>query len=80
MERKAMLLHVSLNPSHYDLETISQFTYDEALNFVQNDTIGAMTWDEELIELSRPHELSFHADGVENGEGGDTMFNWLKVL
>lgn len=79
MERKVLLLHLSLNPDYYNLEYLSTLTYDEAVKFCQNDDINCMTWKEEEIDLTQANELTFHADGVANGDGTDTMLNWIKV-
>ena len=79
MERKVILLYVSLNPEYYDLKRIAQFTFDEALEFCKTDQMCAMAWGTKEINITEPQVFAFHADGVEYGDGTDTMFNWLKV-
>lgn len=79
MERKVILLYVSLNPEYYDLKRIAQFTFDEALEFCKTDQMSAMRWGTKEINITEPQVFKFHADGVECGDGSDTMFNWLKV-
>ena len=78
--KKVLLLHVSLNPEYYNLERLSQYTFDQALEFFENDEVCCKTYGVEEIDLSQPNEFAFHADGVAIGDGSDTMLNWLKVV
>ena len=63
MEGKVLLLHVSLNPNYYNLERLSQYSFDEAKKFCEEDEIGAKTWGLEEVDTTHPNEFAFHADG-----------------
>ena len=74
------ILHASVNNMCYDLQALSQMSYDEAKNYFENeDEFHACNVGEITVDDSKPNEFSFHADGVASGDGSDTMLNWCKV-
>ena len=76
---KVKILSVSLNPSMYDLREIVRMSYEEAEEFFLHDTTHCCAVTHLDITPDVPQDITFHADGVRNGDGSDTMFNWLKV-
>lgn len=74
------ILHASVNDMYYDIQALSQMSYDEAKNYFDHeDKFGACNVGEIEVDYSKPNEFSFHADGVASGDGSDTMLNWCKV-
>ena len=74
------ILHASVNDMYYDLQALSQMSYDEAKHYFDHeDKFGACNVGEITVDDSKPNEFSFHADGVASGDGSDTMLNWCKV-
>jgi len=70
-----------VNPSYdYNLENISKLSFDKAVEYFDNDGIGACSCHLHEVELSKPNEFSFCADGANFGDGSDTMFVWVKVV
>lgn len=55
-------------------------TYDEAVEFFKNDTIGACACYESIVDQSKPNEFRFACDGAFFGDGSDCMFVWVKVF
>ena len=76
---KITILSASVNPEYYDIAHIAEMSYDEAKEYFKNDLINAATVTEREVDQITPHESFFHAEGVNSGDGSDTMFNWLKV-
>lgn len=76
---KARILSVSLSPAAYDIREIAKMTFDEAKSFFESDTIGCCNYRDFVIDMSKVGETRFHADGVYEGDGSDTVLNWLKV-
>lgn len=69
------IFSASVNPSYgYDLVKIGKMSYDEAVEFFENDKIGACTCYEHEVDTTKSNEFKFAAD--EN----DTMFVWTKVV
>ena len=79
---RVQIFSASVNPSYdYDLVTIGKLSFDEAVDFFENeDEIGACSCNMREVELSKPNEFSFCADGANYGDGSDTMFVWVKVI
>lgn len=79
---KVQIFSASVNPSYgYDLVTIGKLSFDDAVDFFENDDeIGACTCHLHEVDLSKPNEFSFCADGANCGDGSDTMFVWTKVF
>ena len=80
---KVQIFSASLNPFYfydYDLVTISDMSFDEAVDLFENDDKFS-TWTHHLyeVDLSKANKFSFCADGAEYGDGTDTMFVWVKV-
>ena len=77
---KVTIFSASVNPSYdYNLTEIGGLSYDEAVNFFDNDEIGACSCYEREVDISKPNEFMFCADGANFGDGSDTMFVWVKV-
>ena len=78
---KVTIFSASVNPSYdYDLINISQMSYDEAVSYFRNeDKIGACSCNEREVDITKPNEFMFSADGANYGDGSDTMFVWIKV-
>lgn len=75
------IFSASVNPSYdYNLEQIGKMTYDEAVEFFKNDTIGACVYHENVVDQSKPNEFKFASDGAFFGDGSDCMFVWVKVF
>ena len=56
-------------------------TYDEAKQFFEHDDTNCCCCCRNIeVDQTKEYEITFHADGVRNGDGSDTMFNWLKVV
>ena len=76
------IFHASVNPRGYPYETlekISQMSFDEAVEFFDNETeICACTTGMAVIDDTKPHEFRMHAEDAAGGDP-DTMFNWVKV-
>jgi len=79
---KVQIFSASVCPSYdYDLVTIGKLSFDEAVDFFKNeDEIGACSYHMREVDLSKPNEFSFCADGADYGVGSDTMFVWVKVI
>ena len=78
---KVFIFSASVNPSYdYDLVTIGKLSFDEAVEYFKNDTIGACSCNMRELDLSKSNEFSFCADGADLGVGSDTMFVWTKVI
>jgi len=77
---KVTIFSASVNPSYdYDLVNIGQMSYDEAVEFFKNDKIGACSCHTHEVDLTKPNEFKFCADGASFGDGSDTLFVWTKV-
>lgn len=76
---KIKIFHASVAPLCYDLKKIATMDFDEAVEFFKNDEVGCCTTDIDYIDTTCNGQYIFHADGVFNGDGSDTMFNWIKV-
>ena len=77
---KVTIFSASVNPSYdYDLVNIGQMSYDEAVEFFKNDKIGACSCHTREVNLTKPNEFKFCADGAIFGDGSDTLFVWTKV-
>ncbi len=75
------IFSASVNPSYdYNLEQIGKMTYDEAVEFFKNDTIGACACYESIVDQSKPNEFRFACDGAFFGDGSDCMFVWVKAF
>lgn len=75
------IFFASVNPSYdYNLEQIGKMTYDEAVEFFKNDTIGACSYYENVFDQSKPNEFKFACNGAIFGDGSDCMFAWVKVF
>ena len=78
---KINIFSVSINPESYDVRSIANMTYDEAKQFFEHDDTNCCCCCRNIeVDQTKEHEITFHADGVRNGDGSDTMFNWLKVV
>lgn len=78
---KVRIYSASVNPSYdYNLQEIGQMCYDEAKNYFKNDKIGACSCHEREVNITKPNEFMFCADGADCGDGSDTMFVWVKVM
>ena len=78
---KVQIFSASVNPFDYDLVTIGKLSFDEAVDFFENeDEFRACSYNMREVELSKPNEFSFCADGANYGDGSDTMFVWVKVI
>lgn len=79
---KVQIFSASVNPSYdYNLVTIGKMSFDEAVDFFENDDkICACSCHMREVELSKPNEFSFCAEGANYGDGSDTMFVWVKVI
>lgn len=78
---KVQIFSASVNPSYdYDLVAISKMSFDQAVEYFKNDTIGACSCVMREVDLSKPNEFSFCAHGANYGDGSDTMFVWAKVF
>lgn len=80
---KVQIFSASVNPSDsygYNLVGISMMTFDQAVEYFKNDTIGACYCKLREVDLSKPNEFSFCADGADYGDGSDTLFVWTKVF
>ena len=78
---KVQIFSASVNPSYgYDLVAIGKLSFADAVDFFENDKIGACTCHLRELDLSKPNECSFCADGADCGDGSDTMFVWTKVF
>lgn len=77
---KVTIFSASVNPSYdYNLVEIGRMSYEEAVNFFKEDKIGACSCHTREIDLTKPNEFSFCADGANFGDGSDTMFVWVKI-
>lgn len=78
---KVTIFSVSVNPSYgYNLIEIGRMSYEKAVNFfTKEDNIGACSYNFHEVDLTRPNEFFFCADGANYGDGHDTMFVWTKV-
>ena len=78
---KVTIFSASVNPSYdYNLEQIGKMTYDEAVEFFKNDTIGACACYESIVDQSKPNEFSFCSVGAFFCDGSDCMFVWVKAF
>lgn len=78
---KVQIFSASLNPSYdYNLENIGKLSFDEAVEYFKNDGIGACSCNLREVDMTKPNEFSFCADGADYGDGSDTMFVWVKVI
>ena len=78
---KVQIFSASVNPSYdYDLVTIGKLSFDEAVEYFENDGIGACSCNLREVDITKPNEFSFCADGADYGVGSDTMFVWVKVI
>lgn len=79
---KVQIFSASVNPSYgYDLVTIGKMSFDEAVDFFENgDKICDCSCNMREVDLSKPNEFSFCAEGANYGDGSDTMFVWVKVV
>ena len=78
---KVKIFSASVNPSYdYNLVQIGKMTYDEAVEFFKNDTIGACECHEYVVDQSKPNDFKFASDGAFLGVGSDCMFVWVKVF
>lgn len=71
------IFHASVNPQCYadeQLDKLSRMSFDEAVEFFENDEIRACSTGIYTVSDSVPHEDTIHAD-----DRYDTMFNWIKV-
>lgn len=73
------IFHASVNPECYDLNKLSQMTFDEAVEFFDTDETCACNTG--ILEVSDavPSETRMHAEGVSDNCLPDTMLNWVKV-
>lgn len=83
---KVKVLCVSIAPSFYDKEVIqnlSRLNYEGAKLFMkgldETDESHAFSVTETEIDITKPNETLFLADGADTGETCDTMFTWVKV-
>ena len=77
---KVQIFSASLNPfGYYDYEAVSNMSFDEAVDFFDKDRVGACTCNLHEVDLTKPNEFSFYADGANEGKRCDTMFVWTKV-
>ena len=75
------IFSASVNPfGYYDYEAISKMSFDEAVEFLKNDEVGACTCKLREVDLTKANEFAFWAEGAECGDGSDTMFVWTKVV
>ena len=78
---KVKIFSASVNPSFdYNLEQIGKLSFDEAVEYFENDNICACSCNLREVDITKPNEFSFCADGADYGDGSDTMFVWVKVL
>ena len=78
---KVKIFSASVNPSFdYNLEQIGKLSFDEAVEYFENDSICACSCNLREVDITKPNEFSFCADGADYGDGSDTMFVWVKVL
>lgn len=73
------IFYASVNPEHYDIKAIAKMSFDEAVEFFKNDEIKCCLTGMHTVNDTVPSETRIHADGVDGGDGSDTMFNWVKV-
>lgn len=78
---KVKIFSASVNPSFdYNLEQIGKLSFDEAVEYFENDRICACSCNLREVDITKPNEFSFCADGANYGDGSDTMFVWVKVI
>ena len=78
---KVKIFSASVNPSFdYNLEQIGKLSFDEAVEYFENDSICACSCNLREVDITKPNEFSFCADGANCGDGSDTMFVWVKVI
>ena len=78
---RVQIFSASVNPNgYYDYAAISKMSFDEAVEFFRCEDVGACTCKLNEIDLTKPNEFCFFADGAEVGDGSDTMFVWTKVF
>lgn len=78
---KVQIFSASANTNYdYDLVNIGKLSFDEAVEYFKNDGIGACVCKMREVDLSKPNEFFFCADGANIGVGGDAMFVWVKVI
>ncbi len=75
---KVKILSVSINPLYYNLNEIVNLSYNEAVEFFKKDEIKCCSVREINLDLTREHEIKFHADGLPS-DTSDTTLNWVKV-
>lgn len=75
---KVKILSVSISPLAYDFSEIANLSYDEAKKYFEKDEIECCNVREFYLDLTKEHEMTFHADGIPF-DPSDTMLNWVKV-
>ena len=68
------IFHASVNPECYNVLRLARMTFDEAVEFFENDEVCACSTGMYEVRDNIPNEDTLHADVPE-----DTMLNWIKV-
>ena len=68
------IFHASINPDCYNVIRLSRMTFDEAVEFFENDEVCACNTGMYTVDDTTSHEDTLHADCPT-----DTMLNWVKV-
>ena len=75
---KTTIFYASVNMAEYLGINFTGMTYDEAVEFFKNDTVGCATTKEIEFNTSKPNQMMFCPDGAENCDFSDTLFVWVK--
>ena len=75
---KVTVIYLSVNPSFYDVQKLAKLSFDEAKKYFEKDEIECCNVREIDVDLTKEHEMTFHADGIPF-DPSDTMLNWVKV-
>lgn len=70
---KVQIFYVSLNPSYYDMSEIREMSFDDAVEFFENDEVQCCTACLHEVDLTKPNETMSCSDE------GDELIFWTKV-
>lgn len=74
MTMKISILTASVNPTRYDTKMLRGLTYDQAVEFFDNDTIGCCSYHTYDVDLTQANEFRAWSE-----DDTDIMLVWVRA-
>ena len=77
---KIKVFYASVNPNYYDTKKLVALSYDDAVEFFENEEKRCCTTYEKVIDPTKANEYIFYADGTCYGDNTDALLVYMKVV